>query len=159
MSDPKAASNGLIIKTCRVRQNELFELPARVFPEDAGLDLLVSRPVIITPGAKAQIPTNTAIELPPGFFGLVLPRSSTFYTRQLIVHPGTIDNGYRGELLILAQNYGARRVTVNEGDRLAQLIVMPMVAFSVKEVDKLSKSARGDSGIGSSGGHRELTEG
>lgn len=126
--------------------------PIRQYDHDAGFDLTVSRHISVAPQAKALIPTNIAIDLPAQVFGLVLPRSSTMYRKGLLVHPGIIDPGYRGEVLILAWNPTIKTINVAEGDRIAQLLVLPRPQVRMVEVQALSEGDRGSEGFGSTGG-------
>ncbi len=133
--------------------------PAKTHDFDAGYDLTCSRYSSVGPGAKSMIPTNVAIDIPGGYFGLVLPRSSAFYRKGLIVHPGIIDAGYRGEVQILAYNPGPKTVYVPEGDRVAQILILPRVDAKFIEVEELTKGDRGQEGFGSTGGYDQRREG
>lgn len=103
-----------------------------------------------------MLPTNIIIDLPASTFGLVLPRSSTFYKKGLIVHQGVIDAGYRGEVQILVYNPGPKTVNVAEGDRIAQLMILPALKAKFYEVARLSEGDRGEKGFGSTGGFEGL---
>lgn len=121
----------------------------------AGMDLAaaVVQPIVIAPGDRARVPTGFAMEIPPGYEGQVRPRSGTAAKHGLTVlnAPGTIDCDYRGELQVLLVNLGREPFTVNRHDRIAQLVIAPVVQASVEWVDALGETARGAGGFGSSG--------
>lgn len=139
----------------RVRRlDPAARLPARAHPGDAGYDLHAVEELVLAPGARAKVRTGIAIELPPGHAGWVLPRSglAARHGIALVNSPGLIDSGYRGEVSVLLLNTD-RDVcfTVSAGMRVAQLVVAPVAAPEVVEVDQLAASARGEDGFGSSG--------
>jgi dUTP diphosphatase len=130
-------------------------LPTRAHEGDAGLDLYALEGAHLAPGARAQIRTGIAVELPPGHAGLVLPRSglAARHGIALVNAPGLIDAGYRGELQVLLLNTDREQAfRVGAGDRIAQLVITAVPDVTVAEVLELSQSARGASGFGSSGG-------
>lgn len=129
-------------------------LPARPHPGDAGLDLCALEALTLAPGERAKVRTGLAIELPVGHAGLVLPRSglAAKHGIALVNAPGLIDEGYRGELQVLLLNTDRRApFTLSAGDRIAQLVVVPVVATEPVEVAELAHAARGDGGFGSTG--------
>lgn len=128
-------------------------LPCKAYEGDAGYDLTISRDAIVGPGEIRGLDTGLAVELPPGYWGLIHSRSSTLLKYRLFVNPGIIDNGYRGLLYVNVWNPTTRSVVVEKGVRLAQLIPFRNVAewLSPRESPELSVSERGDKGFGSSG--------
>jgi dUTP pyrophosphatase len=137
------------------RLDQRARLPSRAHPDDAGLDLYALEGATLAPGARAQINTGIAIEVPAGHAGLVLPRSglAARHGIALVNAPGLIDAGYRGELRVLLLNTDrASAYRVSAGDRIAQLVIAAVAAASVTEVSELTESARGAAGFGSSGG-------
>ena len=129
-------------------------LPEYARPSDAGLDLRAAERVVIEPGARALVGTGVAIAIPPGFAGLVLPRSGLALRHGVTVlnAPGLIDAGYRGEVKVLLVNQDqAARVTLERGDRIAQLVVQAVASVDLVEVDELATSERGGGGFGSTG--------
>lgn len=129
-------------------------LPERGSPGDAGWDLRSTVDVELGPGERALIPTGIAIALPPGYVGLVHPRSgmarAVGFT--LVNAPGTIDSGYRGEISVIGLNTDRRQIVrISRGDRIAQLLVQEFRAISWDEVEELPGSWRGDGGFGSTG--------
>lgn len=130
-------------------------LPRRAHPGDAGLDLYAAEAVTLAPGARAAVRTGIAVALPAGHAGLVLPRSGTALRHgiALVNAPGLIDEGYRGELVVLLLNTDpGEPFTVAPGDRIAQLVVIAPALPEVVEVAGLDDdTARGTGGFGSSG--------
>lgn len=130
------------------------QLPSRAHDGDAGLDLHALEDAELAPGARAQLRTGVAVEIPPGHAGLVLPRSglAARHGIALVNAPGLIDSGYRGELKVLLLNTDRdEAVRVRAGDRIAQLLVVAVAPAVAVEVAELSLSARGGGGFGSTG--------
>ena len=122
-------------------------------PGDAGLDLFAADTTTLAPGQRALIPCGIAVAVPDGHVGLVNPRSGLAVDHGITVvnGPGTIDAGYRGELKVLLINHGSEPVEIRHGQRIAQLLVVPVAAVDVREVDHLDVTARGSGGFGSTG--------
>jgi len=130
------------------------KLPARAHADDAGYDLHALEAATLQPGERAMVRTGIAIELPPGHAGLVLPRSglAARHGIALVNAPGLIDAGYRGELKVLLLNTDREApFELAAGDRIAQLVVVPVAAPDIVEVDALAASKRGEGGFGSTG--------
>jgi dUTP pyrophosphatase len=127
--------------------------PARIRPGDAGYDLRATERVAIPQDGRRTIGTGIAIALPAGVAGLVTPRSglAVEHGLTLLNAPGLIDPNYRGELRVVMLNTGERRYTVEIGDRIAQLLLVPYWAPELEVVEELSATERGTSGFGSSG--------
>jgi dUTP pyrophosphatase len=135
-------------------------LPAYAHPGDAGADLYAAIDVDIEPGARVQVPTGIAIELPDGYVGLVHPRSGLAARLGVTVlnAPGTVDAGYRGEIMVILINHDRTAVVkIARGDRIAQLVVQRVERAHFHRVDVLSDTARGAGGHGSTGGHAGLS--
>jgi dUTP pyrophosphatase len=129
-------------------------IPARAHPGDAGLDLVAIEARELAPGGRAAVPTGLAVAIPAGHAGLVVPRSGLARRHGVTVAnaPGLIDAGYRGELLVLLVNLGEEPHRVEPGERIAQLLVVPLALPAPAEVDTLPESdGRGEGGFGSSG--------
>lgn len=129
-------------------------LPSRAHAGDAGLDLYAQEAAHIGPGERWSVGTGVAVEIPDGHAGLVLPRSGIARDHgiALVNSPGLIDAGYRGELRVLLLNTDpAETFRVAEGDRIAQLVLVPIVLAEPVEVETLAGSARAGGGFGSSG--------
>ncbi len=136
-----------------VRLDPELPPPRRARPDDAGWDLRAAQPVKIPPGGRAGVPTGLAVAIPPGYAGLVLPRSghAARHGVGLVNAPGLIDAGYRGEIRVLLINHGDEEVTFERGDRIAQLVVTPVPEVVWREVSELADSERGAAGFGSTG--------
>lgn len=129
-------------------------LPTRAHPGDAGLDLYACEAAHIGPGERWGVGTGVAVEIPDGHAGLVLPRSGLARDHgiALVNAPGLIDAGYRGELRVLLLNTDpAETFKIEPGDRIAQLVIVPVVLAVPVESAALAETARGDGGFGSSG--------
>ena len=130
-------------------------VPRYMSEHAAGLDLAAALdgPVTLAPGARAAIGTGLAMALPPGFEGQVRPRSGLAARHGLTVvnAPGTIDADYRGECIVLLVNLGQEPVTIESGQRIAQLVIAPVVQAVVTVADELPATGRGAGGFGSTG--------
>lgn len=129
-------------------------IPTYSHPGDAGADLSSSEEVVLQPGERATVATGVSIALPAGYVAFVVPRSGLASKHGITVvnSPGTVDAGYRGELKVTLLNTDLREpFTISKGDRIAQMIVMPVVQARFIPVDKLPASERGESGFGSTG--------
>lgn len=134
------------------------ELPAPAYakPGDAGADLRSRIDFELEPGERALVPTGVAIALPEGYVGLVHPRSglATKNGITIVNAPGTVDSGYRGELMVTLLNTDkTKSFHVQRGDRIAQLIIQKYEHATFTVVDELEQTERGASGFGSSGIH------
>ncbi|WKW85448.1 deoxyuridine triphosphatase [Microbacterium phage Milani] len=128
-------------------------MPIRAHSDDAGFDLYVARETVIPAHGFADVPSGVSVQLPNGYWGMLTGRSSTIRKRGLLVVQGIIDTGYTGELFSAVWNLTSESVTVEEGDRIAQLIILPnSTANSVlRRTDALGDTTRGGAGFGSSG--------
>jgi len=128
-------------------------LPTQAYPGDAGLDLAACESATLEPGERATVPTGIAVEIPDGYAGFVQPRSGLAARHGIGVvnSPGLIDPGYRGEIRIVLLNTDSRNAfTVEPGMRIAQLVIAPVAAVRLVEVEELAMSERGAQGFGSS---------
>ena len=132
--------------------------PTRAHPGDAGLDLYACIPsgdgkVTVRPGEAVMIPTGWGFELPSGFFGGIFARSglASRYGLRPANCVAVCDSGYRGEYIVPLHNDSSEERTVSHGDRIAQLVVLPHLSVTLKEVPALSATERGEGGFGSSG--------
>jgi dUTP pyrophosphatase len=135
------------------RLNPVATLPSYAHPGDAGLDLHAAEDAVIAPGEWRSVPTGIAIELPEGTEGQVRPRSGLARSCGITVlnAPGTIDEGYRGEVSVLLVNHGSSPFHVTIGARIAQLVIQRRLTVTVIETADLSETARGSGGFGSTG--------
>ena len=136
-----------------VRLRDEATLPARAYAGDAGLDLATCERVELAPGERAVVPTGIAVAVPEGYAGFVQPRSGLAARHGITIvnAPGLIDSGYRGEIRVVLLNTDRSETFVAEpGERIAQLVVLPVPGLEVAEVDELPGSERGARGFGSS---------
>ena len=128
--------------------------PTRAHPGDAGLDLCCLEAVELGAGQRARVATGIAVELPAGHAGLIVPRSglAARHGLSIVNAPGLIDEGYRGELQVLLLNTDSEQpLSLEAGERIAQLVVISVTELALVEVDSLDESSRGEQGFGSSG--------
>lgn len=141
----------------RITNKGRHPLPHYATPHSAGLDLRANldAPIILAPGQRALIPTGLFLELPEGTEAQVRPRSGLAFKHGVTVlnSPGTIDADYRGEVGVLLINHGDQPFTVNDGERVAQLVVAQYVRVTFTEVADLRASERGAGGFGHTGTH------
>ncbi len=129
-------------------------LPRYARPGDAGADLRCTSAVVLEPGQRVVVGTGVRVALPVGTVGLVTPRSGLAARRGLgiVNSPGVVDSGYRGEILVCLINHDAEEtITLDAGDRVAQLVVLPFVAAQFEAVEALDETERGSGGYGSTG--------
>ena len=130
------------------------EAPVYAHPGDAGADLVSAEDRTLAPGERAVIGTGISIALPAGYVGMVVPRSGLASKHGITVvnSPGTVDAGYRGEIKVILLNTDATEpYTIAVGDRIAQLLVLPVTRARFIPVDRLPGSERGEGGFGSTG--------
>ncbi len=146
-----------IVRIQRLDHGRDLPLPAYETDKAAGMDLRAATPtdapMVLRPGERAAVPTGLAIALPAGFEAQVRPRSGLALKSGVTVlnSPGTIDADYRGEIRVILINLGAESVTVRRGDRIAQMVVAPVVQAQWLETDRLDETSRGAGGFGSTG--------
>ncbi len=128
-------------------------LPVYAHPGDAGMDLFANETITLEPGESAVVKTGIAIALPPDTEGQVRPRSGLAAKHRISVlnTPGTIDEGYRGEVGVILINFGRESFLVDKGMRIAQLVVKPVLRLKVTETPDLDETVRGGGGFGSTG--------
>jgi dUTP pyrophosphatase len=127
--------------------------PVYAKPGDAGADLRSTTALTLAAGARAMVPTGVSIALPKGYVGLVHPRSGLAAKHGITVlnTPGTIDAGYRGEIIVILFNSSDTDFEVAAGDRIAQLVIQTVELAKFVPVEKLPETERGETGFGSSG--------
>ncbi len=143
------------VKVKRLPHGEGLDLPAYATEHAAGFDLraAVEEPVVLEPLERALIPTGFVFEIPEGYEGQIRPRSGLALRKgvTLLNSPGTVDADYRGEVKVLLINLGQEPVTIERGERIAQMIITPVVRVELVEVETVSTTARGEGGFGSTG--------
>ena len=143
------------VRIARLRGAHDLPLPARATRGAAGFDLhaAVEAAVVLAPRERALIPTGFAIAVPEGYEAQVRPRSGLALAHGIVLPnaPGTIDSDYRGEVKIIVCNTGEQAFTIERGDRIAQLVIAPVVRAEWDEVASLDATERGEGGFGHSG--------
>lgn len=138
-----------------IRKKDGVTLPSYATESSSGLDLeaFLEEPVVLAPSARALIPTGIHIGIPVGFEAEIRPRSGIAHKFGVTVlnTPGTIDSDYRGEVKVLLINLGDQTFTVNNGDRIAQMVFKSVVPINWKLVEELADTKRGQGGFGSTG--------
>ena len=144
-----------MIKVLINKLNPKAELPKYKTEGSSGMDLmaLIENPITIKPQNSALIPTGLSIAIPEDTEVQIRPRSGLAAKSSISVlnTPGTIDSDYRGEIKIILFNHGKEEFTVNNNDRIAQMILMPVLKAEFEEVEELPKTIRGSGGFGSTG--------
>ena len=141
------------VEVKRLPHGEGLDLPAYATEGAAGMDVVSAEDVTIQPGARHPVATGLALAIPAGYEIQVRPRSGLAFKHGITVPntPGTIDSDYRGELKVLLINHGSEPFAIARGDRVAQLVLAPVVQASWREVEELDATARGARGFGSTG--------
>lgn len=134
----------------RIKLDEGAFEPVRAHSTDAGLDLRAMRGGLVRAGQAATFHTGVHVELPGGTAGVLLPKSGLMTNRDIITF-GVVDESYRGEVLVHMFNLGSEDYSVRAGDKISQMLVVPVLYEAVEIVDELSEGERGDSGFGSTG--------
>jgi dUTP pyrophosphatase len=145
----------LRVKIKRFPHAEGLEMPFYATPGSVGMDLLYAgyEEVVLKPFERRLLPTGIAIELPEGYEAQVRPRSGLAIKHGITIlnAPGTIDSDYRGEIKVILINLGNEDFIIHRGDRIAQLVVAPVVRVQWEEAEELTESLRGSNGFGSTG--------
>ncbi len=144
----------MILKVKKLTEDAI--LPHYAHPGDAGADLFANVNLEIAPGESAMVKTGISMELPPSTEAQVRPRSGLAAKKQITVlnTPGTIDEGYRGEVCVILINHSKEIFTIEKGMKIAQMVVKPVITVEVEEVNELSDTSRGTGGFGSTGNHK-----
>ena len=136
-----------------VRLRADARVPERAYAGDAGVDLAACEPLTLAPGERAVVPTGLAVAIPEGYAGFVQPRSglAARHGVTIVNAPGLIDSGYRGEIQVVVLNTDRETTfSADAGERIAQLVILPVPEVALKEVEQLPPSERGVRGFGSS---------
>ena len=139
------------MKSIQIKQlSESATLPTRAHTTDSGLDLYASEDALVTYTHASVIPTGIAVNIPPGYEGQIRPRSGKSSKTNLRVILGTVDATYNGELGVIADTLNKSEYLVKKGEKIAQLVISPIVTPSLEIVDQFNtQSARGSNGFGS----------
>jgi dUTP pyrophosphatase len=135
------------------QQNKQVPLPAYAHADDAGADLHSAEGVVLLPGERHIVSTGIAVAIPLGFAGFIHPRSGLAAKHGITIvnAPGTIDSSYRGEIKVILLNTGKYPYQINPGDKIAQLVIQPVITALFESVNELDITARNDGGFGSTG--------
>jgi dUTP pyrophosphatase len=148
-------SSSPVVRILRLPHGQGLPLPAYQTPGAAGLDLhaALETDLELFPGQRRAVPTGLELAIPPGFEGQVRARSGLALRHGLMVlnGPGTVDSDYRGELQVILANLGDRPARIRRGDRVAQLVISPVVQARLEEVSELPETDRGPGGFGHTG--------
>ena len=146
------------VQVKRLPHGEGLPLPAYATAGAAGMDVVSAEDVTLAPGARHAVATGLSMAIPHGYEIQVRPRSGLALKHGISVPntPGTIDSDYRGELKVILINLGAEPFVIARGDRVAQLVLAPVVQAAWEEVAELDATTRGEGGFGSTGGHAKL---
>jgi len=148
----------ITVEVKRLPHGAGLPLPAYATTGAAGMDVVSAEDVTIAPGARHAVATGLALAIPEGYEIQVRPRSGLALKHGITVPntPGTIDSDYRGELKVILINLGPEPFVVQRGDRVAQLVLAPVLQAAWSEVAELDATDRGEGGFGSTGGHAAL---
>ena len=163
MSDTKRTGGAIVIGIKRLEHGAGLALPDYQSAMAAGFDIAAAvpegEPIRLLPGERALVPTGFSLELPAGYECQVRPRSGLAFKHGITVlnSPGTIDADYRGEVQVLMINHGASDFEVARGDRIAQMVVQPVLQVRLELRDALGETDRGTGGFGSTD-HKTLSQ-
>ena len=146
------------IEIKRLPHSEDLPLPSYETEQAAGMDLRAAlpedNPMTLAPGETKMVPTGLSMALPQGFEAQIRPRSglAAKFGVTVLNSPGTIDSDYRGEVKVILINHGPEAFEINRGDRIAQMVIAPVIQGILQETDALPDTERGEGGFGSTGG-------
>lgn len=139
----------------RTNSRSTTPLPVYMTSHSAGMDLYaeLDHGMVLSPGCRALVPTGLAIALPDGYEAQIRPRSGLALKHgvTMLNSPGTIDADYRGEIGLIVINHGTEPFAINNGDRIAQMVIAPVIQAQLVEVGELDETARGEGGFGHTG--------
>ena len=151
-------SDAIPVSVKHLPHGEGLPLPTYATRGAAGMDVVSAEDIVIAAGERHAVATGLALAIPAGYEIQVRPRSGLALKHGITVPntPGTIDSDYRGELKVILINHGSEPFAVARGDRIAQLVLAPVVQAAWHEVAELDATDRGEGGFGSTGGHAAL---
>jgi dUTP pyrophosphatase len=126
--------------------------PKKAHPDDAAFDVFSAQAGTVMPKGSLEFRTGIAMQLPQGYYGKFASRSGLAFKHDIHCFHGTVDNGYRGEMMVKLFNYSNEPFRVEVGDRIAQLVILPYLIADGIEVAELDETVRGTNGFGSTGG-------
>jgi len=134
----------------KIKLSERAKMPVRAFPDDAGLDIFTPDMLIIKPHKSVKVDTGVHVEIPKGYVGFLKSKSGLNVKRNLIGE-GVIDSGYTGSIVVKLYNLGEDIVLINAGEKIIQLVLLPIITPELEVVDELEATERGTGGFGSTG--------
>lgn len=137
------------IKVKKLRPDAI--IPKYAHPGDAGMDFFSPDDYIIPPKKRQLIKTGISLELPEGYVSIIKGKSGLALNKGIAILGGVIEYTYRGEYGVIALNTGDEEIQIKKGDKIAQLLIMPIATAEMEETDKLSETSRGTGGFGSTG--------
>jgi len=144
-----------VVKVLVKKSNPDVQLPAYKTSGASGMDLIafIKQPIKLAPNSSCLVPTGLSVAFSNSYELQIRPRSGLAIKNHITVlnTPGTIDSDYRGEIKIILFNHGSEEFTINNNDRVAQMILTPVVKIELEETDDLPNTLRGESGFGSTG--------
>ncbi|MEQ9308558.1 MAG: dUTP diphosphatase [Balneolaceae bacterium] len=144
-----------LIEFKKLPHSKDLPLPSYETKSAAGMDIraALEKPITLKAGERILIPTGLKMALPEGYEAQIRPRSGLAIRNGITMlnSPGTIDSDYRGEVKVIAINHGQQDFEINHGDRIAQMVIAPVVQLPIKEVSELDETVRGEGGFGSTG--------
>ena len=144
-----------MVKVLIKKSNPSIQLPSYKTRGASGMDLMafIQKPINLEPGKSCLVPTGISVAFPEGYEIQIRPRSGLAAKNNISVlnTPGTIDSDYRGELKIILFNHGNENFIINNNDRIAQMVLAPIIKIELEEKNELPESIRGDGGFGSTG--------
>jgi len=151
-------TDAVAVQVKRLPHGEGLDLPHYATAGAAGMDAVSAEDISLAPGERHAVATGLALAIPPGYEIQVRPRSGLALKHGISVPntPGTVDSDYRGELKVILINHGTEAFAIKRGDRVAQLVLAPVVRAAWDEVAELGDTQRGSGGFGSTGGHDKL---
>lgn len=126
-------------------------VPEYAHPGDAGMDVFALQDVVLQAGERGMVRTGVAMKVPEGYVALVWDKSGRAVKEGLSTMAGVIDSGYRGEVQIVVLNTSSEAVTIEAGQKVAQVLIQPLISATINEVSQLDDTSRGDGGFGSTG--------
>ena len=134
----------------KVMLDEGAKMPTRAHLNDAGLDLYAMHNAVVRPYERAMISTGCHFEIPRGYVGLLTSKSGLM-AKQGLTSRGTIDSGYTGAVHVVLFNHSDKAVTIKKGEKISQMVIVPIITSGLELVDSLEETDRGDGGFGSTG--------
>ena len=132
-------------------KNDIIGIKEPAIDGDAGYDLYASEDVTIAKKSAGCVKTGICVQLPPGYWMEIMPKSGLATKHSISVHNGVVDNGYRGEIIVYVYNHGDYDYTFKKNEKVAQAVLRQLIIVELSEVDELSNSSRGEKGFGSTG--------